>query len=91
MTKTISIKAALALGALALAGVLAPTTSARADGTWCAEAGGRGGYSNCGYYSFRQCLAAISGVGGTCRPNPYVETYVVVDEDGERVYRRVYR
>jgi hypothetical protein len=26
----------------------------------------RGTTENCGYYSFRQCLAAVSGVGGMC-------------------------
>jgi hypothetical protein len=26
--------------------------------------------SNCGFVSFRQCLATISGVGGRCEPNP---------------------
>jgi hypothetical protein len=25
---------------------------------------------NCGFYSFEQCLATISGVGGACRRNP---------------------
>jgi hypothetical protein len=36
-------------------------------------------------------LAAVSGVGGTCRPNPRVVTYVIEDEDGQRIYRRYYR
>ena len=26
----------------------------------------RGGGENCGFYSFNQCLAAVSGVGGMC-------------------------
>jgi hypothetical protein len=25
---------------------------------------------NCGFYTFEQCLATISGVGGACRRNP---------------------
>ena len=36
---------------------------------WCAY------YSawsySCGFTTFRQCLATISGAGGACRPNPY--------------------
>ncbi|MGE0752479.1 MAG: DUF3551 domain-containing protein [Variibacter sp.] len=24
---------------------------------------------NCGFTSYEQCLATVSGVGGTCRPN----------------------
>jgi hypothetical protein len=27
-------------------------------------------YSNCGYPSYQACVAAASGVGGFCRPNP---------------------
>jgi hypothetical protein len=92
MFKFLNLKAALAVGVLALAGIFAPTGQALAEGAWCAESGGRnGGFSNCGYYTFRQCMAAISGVGGTCRPNPYIVTYTVEDEQGVRIVRRVYR
>jgi len=34
-------------------------------GTWCAHYGGQGG-TNCGFHSFAQCQAAISGNGGFC-------------------------
>lgn len=67
---TIKFKSLLAFGALALAASLAPGGEARAEGRWCAESGGRSAYTNCGYYTFQQCLAAVSGVGGSCRPNP---------------------
>jgi hypothetical protein len=30
----------------------------------------RGGGTNCGFHTFEQCLAAISGVGGSCSENP---------------------
>jgi Protein of unknown function (DUF3551) len=43
---------------------------ARADGSWCAEYFGRGG-TNCGFHNYGQCKAAVSGVGGLCRPNPW--------------------
>ena len=26
---------------------------------------------NCGFVSFQQCLATISGIGGRCEPNPF--------------------
>ena len=26
---------------------------------------------NCGFATLQQCLATVSGVGGSCRPNPY--------------------
>jgi hypothetical protein len=32
---------------------------------WCANYGGQGG-RNCGFHSFEQCQAAISGNGGFC-------------------------
>jgi hypothetical protein len=40
---------------------------------YCAYAGGGrgGGYENCGYYTWEQCLAAISGAGGFCMRNPH--------------------
>jgi hypothetical protein len=40
------------------------------EGAWCAFAGGRNAYENCGYYTLDQCRAAVSGVGGACMPNP---------------------
>jgi len=43
-------------------------------GTWCAYygGGGRGGGSNCGFYSWDQCMAALSGNGGYCARNQWV-------------------
>lgn len=35
---------------------------------FCAQI--RGGGENCGYYTFNQCLASISGVGGYCYVAP---------------------
>ena len=32
---------------------------------WCAHYGGQGG-TNCGFHSYEQCQAAISGNGGFC-------------------------
>ena len=58
--------------ALCLVGVLVTTiviaTPAHADGPWCAfyeplEA------TNCGFYTYEQCLATVTGVGGYCEPN----------------------
>jgi hypothetical protein len=33
-------------------------------GSWCAHY--RNGATNCGFYSFAQCQAAVSGIGGYC-------------------------
>jgi Protein of unknown function (DUF3551) len=56
------------LGAVMVATAIG--TPARADGPWCAFYNGHfGGASNCGFHSYEQCLATVSGVGGWCQPN----------------------
>jgi hypothetical protein len=40
---------------------------ARADGAWCAR-DSRGG-TNCGFHTYEQCRANISGIGGYCDRN----------------------
>ena len=42
------------------------------EGAFCAVAGGRTSYENCGYYTFEQCMMAVRGAGGHCRANPRV-------------------
>jgi hypothetical protein len=39
---------------------------------WCAyyNMGGMAGATNCGFATWQQCQAAISGVGGSCGANP---------------------
>jgi hypothetical protein len=36
---------------------------------WCAQYGGRSGGRNCGFVSFQQCQATVSGMGGFCERN----------------------
>ncbi len=56
------------LGALIVAATIGKP--AHADGPWCAYYDGHfGGASNCGFHTYAQCLATISGVGGWCQPN----------------------
>jgi|ERR1700730_14352375 tryptophanase len=57
------------------------TTGARADGSWCAMYGTV--ETNCGFYSFEQCQASVSGVGGFCGETPFHGT-----ANGSRRYRR---
>jgi hypothetical protein len=44
------------------------------DYPWCAYynfgGGGGGGAENCGWATIEQCLATVSGIGGSCEPNP---------------------
>jgi hypothetical protein len=55
--------------AAALAALPLTSVDARAQyAPWCAYYTGQG--SNCGFHSYAQCQAAISGVGGSCSPNP---------------------
>jgi hypothetical protein len=38
---------------------------------WCAYYNFfHGGATNCGFSTFQQCLATVSGIGGSCGPNP---------------------
>jgi hypothetical protein len=45
--------------------ILSFTVASANAGTWCAHYGRSGG-TNCGFHSFEQCQAAVSGTGGFC-------------------------
>jgi hypothetical protein len=53
---------------------LALGTDAASAAPWCTEAV-KGGGTNCGFYSFQQCMAAISGNGGFCTQNQFENPY----------------
>jgi hypothetical protein len=62
------------LVAAAIAGAASMMTATGANAqyaAWCSEYT-RGGGTNCGFYTFEQCLANISGIGGRCYRNPHV-------------------
>ena len=63
-------RAVFALGALFVgAGLISSCSdSVRYRAPWCANLGDGGPYE-CAYYSFEQCLATTSGVGGFCERN----------------------
>ena len=52
---------------LTLFAVLGFETGRPAQASWCAHY--RNGGTNCGFQTFEQCLATVSGVGGMCNPN----------------------
>ena len=60
-----------AVAAITFAALSLSSIGARADGTWCASYSGGSGGTNCGFYSFEQCRATVSGIGGFCQPNPF--------------------
>ena len=55
------------IGLLALPALIAMTATTANAAAWCAH------YdvstSNCGFHTYQQCLATISGIGGYCAPN----------------------
>ena len=59
-----------AIALLALAGGGSPAT-AQPVYPWCAHYSGNdvGGAISCGFSTREQCMAAVSGVGGTCEMN----------------------
>ena len=63
----------LSYGLVLTALALAASPAAAQGRPWCfSESGSRGsGAVTCTFYSFEQCLATASGIGGSCGPNPY--------------------
>ena len=60
----------LLLPALTLITAMTIGTSAQAQNyPWCAQYGTGMGGMNCGFTSFQQCLADVSGIGGFCTQN----------------------
>jgi Protein of unknown function (DUF3551) len=61
--------ASVAIGVLSLCAM--PARAQYVGGSWCANYGNQGGGTNCGFYSYDQCMAAISGNGGMCSRNQW--------------------
>jgi hypothetical protein len=60
---------AFAFGIAVVTALVAAPSSAQAG--WCASVSGSdGGEVTCGYSSWEQCRAAVSGQGGICYPDP---------------------
>jgi len=62
--RLLALAGALGLACLATAPSITPAEAGPYGPRFCAQY--RGGGENCGFYSFNQCLAAVSGVGGGC-------------------------
>ncbi len=74
MRKVLSIAATAAIAALTLAAAARPG-EAQVIYPWCAHYQGRdlGGAWNCGFTTYAQCMATVSGIGGWCGVNPWYE------------------
>jgi hypothetical protein len=70
---------------IGVASVIAPEAKAQYY-PWCATYH-RIGAENCGFVTFAQCRANVSGIGGFCYRNPW---HYAVPAPGP-VYRRPYR
>jgi hypothetical protein len=57
-----------ALG-LAAAAVMIGSPARAQNYPWCARYGNGFGGSNCGFTTFEQCQATVSGIGGFCQQN----------------------
>jgi len=64
---------ALLLAAFTAPALLVPSAArANIEYPWCAVYGGdMGGASNCGFTTIAQCMATVSGIGGSCEPNQF--------------------
>lgn len=64
---------ALLLAAFTAPALFAPSAArANIEYPWCAVYGGdAGGASNCGFSTIEQCMATVSGIGGSCEPNQF--------------------
>jgi Protein of unknown function (DUF3551) len=50
------------------AATMLPNAAEAQNYPWCAQYSGDGGM-NCGFATFQQCLAEVSGIGGFCTQN----------------------
>ena len=82
-----------AIGIFAVVSALTPPRAEAQNYPWCANYGspmGDGG-TNCGFTTFQQCLATVSGIGGSCdRNTQYVPSAGSGGEPAVR-HRRHYR
>ena len=57
------------LGFLLAAAATAPRAQAQSNYPWCAHYGTPYDDDSCGFTSFEQCIASVSGIGGFCERN----------------------
>ena len=69
--RNFAVISALAFATVMITGSGVGTAHASDRYPWCAVYSQRTvGATNCGFTTLAQCLATISGVGGSCEPNP---------------------
>ena len=73
--RKILMPALLSVAFLGTVSVFGATISVAQEYPWCANYRSHGG-QNCGFVSYRQCMAALSGNGGFCSENAFFHGYV---------------
>jgi hypothetical protein len=63
------MKAGISLFALLIATAAIGTTAQAQNYPWCAYYGNAFDGTNCGFVSYAQCMADVSGIGGFCQLN----------------------
>ena len=62
----------IAIALTVAAGFAAAAPAQASEYPWCAQYGRYGGGGrNCGFTSYGQCLATVSGIGGFCERNSF--------------------
>ena len=59
----------LAFCAVGVSAGIEPATADYLTYPWCAQYRGDRGGRNCGFWTYQQCMATVSGAGGYCDPN----------------------
>jgi hypothetical protein len=63
--------AAIVFATAAFCGSSSSYAQSAYDYPWCAQRYGRVGGESCYYRTYAQCMATISGIGGSCVRSPY--------------------
>lgn len=74
--RLLALAGAFGLAVVALAPSVTPADAGSYGPRYCLQY--RGGGENCGFYSFNQCLAALSGNAGMCMVAPWQTTVTSV-------------
>jgi hypothetical protein len=63
------MKIALCFLGMVIATITFGASAHARDYPWCAFYTGPFSTTNCGFDTYQQCLATVSGIGGYCQPN----------------------
>jgi hypothetical protein len=67
--------------------LLAPHAGNARDYPWCANYNDKYGARNCGFDTWEQCLATVSGIGGFCNQNPSFQPGLVDPRPARKLRR----